>query len=143
MLIFFVFLLIIGLSLILNSIFYPIPISDTGNVRYSSIPFMTLTLILVNALVFIFFQAFDYYQGINMINAGDMDGVHRLYHYVQTVWTYGYRGIFLRDGLSIGAFSTFTSMFMHGDFDHLFYNMIFLWTFGRRVEDACGPWRFL
>jgi membrane associated rhomboid family serine protease len=21
--------------------------------------------------------------------------------------------------------------------------MIFLWSFGRRVEDACGPWRFL
>ncbi|MBC7870093.1 MAG: rhomboid family intramembrane serine protease, partial [Chitinophagaceae bacterium] len=22
-------------------------------------------------------------------------------------------------------------------------NMIFLWAFGRRLEDACGPWRFL
>ena len=21
--------------------------------------------------------------------------------------------------------------------------MIYLWAFGRRVEDACGPWRYL
>ena len=49
----------------------------------------------------------------------------------------------MREGLSIGAFSTFTSMFMHVDFWHLFGNMIYLWTFGRRVEDACGSWRYL
>jgi len=45
--------------------------------------------------------------------------------------------------LTVGAFTNFTSMFMHGDFNHLVSNMIFLWAFGRRVEDACGPWRFL
>ncbi len=49
----------------------------------------------------------------------------------------------MREGLSIGAFVTFTSMFMHADFWHLFGNMIYLWTFGRRVEDACGAWRYL
>ncbi|CAG1000653.1 partial Rhomboid protease GluP, partial [Anaerolineales bacterium] len=26
---------------------------------------------------------------------------------------------------------------------HLLGNMLFLWVFGRRVEDACGPWRYL
>ena len=39
--------------------------------------------------------------------------------------------------------STFTSMFMHSDMWHLLGNMIFLWAFGRRVEDACGSWRFM
>jgi membrane associated rhomboid family serine protease len=143
MLIFFIFLLEIAIILFIGALLYPLPISDTGNVRYSSIPLMTFILITVNSLAFIFFQAFDLYQGLNLLEAGDFDGVHRIYHYVQTVWTYGFRGIFLREGLSIGAFSTFTSMFMHADFWHLFGNMIFLWTFGRRVEDACGPWRFL
>ena len=56
---------------------------------------------------------------------------------------YGFRSVFLREGVGIGAFSSFTSMFMHADFWHLFFNMLYLWTFGRRVEDACGPWRFL
>jgi membrane associated rhomboid family serine protease len=42
-----------------------------------------------------------------------------------------------------GILSSFTSMFMHGNFAHLFSNMWALWVFGRRVEDACGAWRFL
>jgi len=143
MLIFFLFLIEIVATLFIGALLYPLPVSDTGNVRYSSIPFMTMLLILINSLVFMLFQAFDLYQGANLADAGDITGIYRIYHYVETVWTYGYRGIFLREGLSIGAFSTFTSMFMHADFWHLLGNMIFLWTFGRRVEDACGAWRFL
>jgi len=143
MLIFILFLIDIVIILFLGALLYPLPFNDNGSVRYSTIPFMTFTLILVNGLVFIFFQAFDLYQGINMLEAGNIQGVQRVYSYVQTTWTYGYRSIFLREGLSIGAFTTFTSMFMHADFWHILGNMIFLWTFGRRVEDACGPWRFL
>lgn len=39
--------------------------------------------------------------------------------------------------------SNITSMFLHGGLMHLVGNMLALWVFGRRVEDACGPWRFL
>jgi membrane associated rhomboid family serine protease len=42
-----------------------------------------------------------------------------------------------------GILSNFSAMFMHGDFFHLLGNMGALWVFGRRVEDACGAWRFL
>jgi membrane associated rhomboid family serine protease len=31
---------------------------------------------------------------------------------------------------------------MHANFAHLLSNMWALWVFGRRVEDACGAWRF-
>ena len=41
------------------------------------------------------------------------------------------------------TFGTTPTLFLHGGFGHLIGNMFFLWTFGRRVEDACGPWRFL
>ena len=37
----------------------------------------------------------------------------------------------------------FTSMFLHGGFLHLFANMMFLAVFGPPVEQAVGPWRFM
>jgi len=36
-----------------------------------------------------------------------------------------------------------TSMFMHGGWDHIVGNMLFLWVFGNNVEDALGRGRFL
>src|SRR3954466_5191424 len=39
--------------------------------------------------------------------------------------------------------STFTSMFMHGSWEHILGNMLFLWIFGNNVEDALGRVRFL
>jgi membrane associated rhomboid family serine protease len=33
----------------------------------------------------------------------------------------------------------FTAMFMHASFLHIAGNMLFLWVFGRRVEDRLGP----
>jgi membrane associated rhomboid family serine protease len=37
----------------------------------------------------------------------------------------------------------FTSMFMHGGFQHVGGNMLYLWIFGNNVEDAMGHTRFL
>lgn len=42
-----------------------------------------------------------------------------------------------------GALTAVTHMFLHGGLFHLISNMLALWVFGRRVEDVCGPWRFL
>jgi rhomboid family protein len=39
--------------------------------------------------------------------------------------------------------STFTSMFLHGNWTHILGNMLFLWIFGNNVEDALGRVRFL
>jgi membrane associated rhomboid family serine protease len=36
----------------------------------------------------------------------------------------------------------FTSMFMHGGWEHIIGNMIFLWAFGPEVEDAMGPVKY-
>ncbi len=36
-----------------------------------------------------------------------------------------------------------TYMFLHGDFGHLFGNMIFLWVFGDDIEETLGRARFL
>ncbi len=37
----------------------------------------------------------------------------------------------------------FTYMFMHGNLEHIFFNMFALWMFGRIVEGTLGPKRFL
>lgn len=137
----FLFLLDIALVLFINSFFLPMPLNDMGTVRYRSIPYMTILLILINSLVFMIWQGVNLYQGAQAFEASGSTTL--LNNYVQQIWTYGYRTTYLREGLSIGAFVTFTSMFMHSDMWHLLGNMIFLWAFGRRLEDACGPWRYL
>jgi membrane associated rhomboid family serine protease len=38
--------------------------------------------------------------------------------------------------------NTFSSMFMHGSWEHIIGNMLFLWIFGNNVEDALGKVRF-
>ena len=34
-------------------------------------------------------------------------------------------------------------MFMHGSWMHIIGNMIYLWAFGREIEDAMGSLKFL
>lgn len=37
----------------------------------------------------------------------------------------------------------FTSMFMHGGWLHIIFNMLFLWIFGNNIEDSMGRLRFV
>jgi membrane associated rhomboid family serine protease len=41
------------------------------------------------------------------------------------------------------AFTIFTSMFMHGDWSHIGFNMLFLYVFGDNVEDRLGHGRYV
>ncbi len=99
-----------------------IPINDTEPSRYSVFPVMTFAIILVNTMILVLFPPYKFgwaYRFVALVPAM----------------------IFERVG---GGFLTgITSMFLHGGVFHLFGNMFALWVFGRRVEDACGSWRFL
>jgi len=44
-------------------------------------------------------------------------------------------------GFRFGA--VLTSMFMHGSWEHLISNMVFLWVFGNNIEDSMGHLRFV
>jgi membrane associated rhomboid family serine protease len=44
---------------------------------------------------------------------------------------------------NLHLFSLLTSMFLHGGWLHLLGNMLFLWVFGRNLEDLIGGGRFL
>jgi membrane associated rhomboid family serine protease len=102
-----------------------LPLNDTEPNRYSVLPWMTLTLIAINAAVLVW----EFTQPREALRL-----VFRVFGSTPSL-------IWARQGG--GVISTLTSMFLHGGIDHLLGNMLFLWVFGRRVEDACGPWRYL
>lgn len=142
-------MLVLILIFILSTVLYvffaaalvPFPINDSGTVRYNSFPWMTITLIAANVLIFIGWQAPDLFAIFSAET--ELEFAEAARAYATKTWTYGFRASYLREGASIGAFTSLTSMFMHADFTHLTGNMLYLWAFGRRVEDACGAWRFL
>jgi membrane associated rhomboid family serine protease len=63
--------------------------------------------------------------------------------YIETLYLFGSVPTFVIQQQAAGALATLTSIFMHGGIFHLAGNMLALWAFAQRVEDACGPWRFL
>lgn len=101
-----------------------IPLNDTEPNRYSFFPIMTVLLIVVNCLIF-YLEIFV---------------VHDFWPFLMK---YAVTPSLLLNAEGAGALSNVTAMFLHGGLSHLLGNMLALWVFGRRVEDACGPWRFL
>ena len=102
-----------------------LPLNDTESNRYSFFPFMTLALIAVNTFILIWELYLPEY-------------------YLRMVfWIFGFTPSLTWAREGAGMISVITSTFLHGGTFHLVSNMLFLWVFGRRVEDACGPGRFL
>ncbi|HXD08907.1 MAG TPA: rhomboid family intramembrane serine protease [Anaerolineales bacterium] len=102
-----------------------LPLNDTEPNRYSFFPIMTVLLIVVNTVMF----------GLEIfVVQGDGWDFFMKYALTPTL---------VLNVQGAGMLADVTSMFLHADPFHLFGNMLPLWVFGRRVEDACGPWRFL
>ena len=107
----------------------PLPLTD--HIRRRSFWTVTLALIIANVWVFLFELA----QG---------RGINRL------VFLYGivparYVGLHGLKNLTPGGFfvPVLVSMFLHGGWLHLLGNMLFLFVFGRSVEDRFGHLQFL
>jgi membrane associated rhomboid family serine protease len=103
------------------------PLKD--NVPTRSFPVVTLTLIAINAAVWIFYQLPDLQGSVN-----------ELAYQPCEVTSSCPPGAAIGEGWEVTWLS---SMFMHGSWLHIIGNMIFLWVFGNNVEDAMGPIRFL
>lgn len=105
-----------------------IPLSDKEPNRYSHFSSITLGIIALNILVFA-------YESALLVN--------KPFDFLGLIFLFGVvpKWLWMQQGL--GAVSVVTATFLHGDLFHLLGNMLFLWAFGRRVEDACGRWRFL
>jgi len=102
-----------------------LPLNDTEPNRYSFFPIMTVTIIIVNCIAFY----------VEMFVIGE--------NYWSFFMKYATTPRLILNAQGGGALSNVTAMFLHGGLFHLLGNMLALWVFGRRVEDACGSWRFL
>jgi membrane associated rhomboid family serine protease len=111
-----------------------IPIRD--NVPTRSTPVVTIALIVANAIVWFWElggRGVDYHVAADGYYPCTVNGPcepvvvegHQFVHHL--AWYLGF----------------LTSMFMHGGWDHIIGNMLFLWIFGNNVEDALGKLRFL
>ncbi len=55
----------------------------------------------------------------------------------------GYGALYMPQSPNFHFYQLVTYMFLHGSFQHLFFNMFALWMFGRTLEYELGPRRFL
>jgi membrane associated rhomboid family serine protease len=95
-------------------------------------PYVTLLLIAANA------ASWGLLQGAGM----DLERLEA------SVWAYGtvpceLTRACVRENPGLGWIELVTSMFMHGGWDHILGNMLFLWVFGNNIEDSMGHTRFL
>ncbi len=102
----------------------------TVRFKWATPPYVTWLLIAINVIVFLLQIA---------TATGRSDEIDQAAALVPAAFAGG--------GMSGGALpaplTLFTYMFLHGNFWHIFGNMIFLWVFGDDIEEAIGPWRFL
>jgi membrane associated rhomboid family serine protease len=98
----------------------------------STLPLITLGLILANSLVFYHQLSLNLVESQNFIfKWGAIP--YQIHH-----------GEVLREFPEIPLpLTIFSSMFLHGGILHIFGNMLYLWIFGNNVEDTLGHFRFL
>lgn len=84
-------------------------------------PTVTKNLLIINVLVFLAGYVLKGYG----VDLDDMFGLHFIL------------------ASDFRFYQLFTYMFLHGGFEHLFFNMFAVWMFGRILEQVWGPKRFL
>jgi membrane associated rhomboid family serine protease len=107
-----------------------IPFRD--NIPSRRYPIVTMAIIFVNALVFVYELS---------LPSGDLDS----FFFINGVVPAKLRHLGEAPAAVLGnvSRSVFWSMFLHGGWLHLIGNMWYLWIFGDNVEDRMGHLRFL
>ncbi len=88
---------------------------------FSLLPEAVKQLIIINVLL--------YFAKITLVSSGiDLDALLGLHYHKSSLFY---------------AHQFFSHMFMHGDLNHLFFNMFAVWMFGSAIENLWGSKRFL
>lgn len=127
------------------------PLGDDNSDRVT-FPFVNLTLILTNVLVFVLFQGmgsnYEFTMAFSTVPAEIMTG-QDIVTESRTVKVNSVDGPVqvTIPGLQKTPVTVYltllTSMFMHGGLAHLLGNMWFLWIFGDNIEQSLGRIRFV
>jgi membrane associated rhomboid family serine protease len=89
---------------------------------FQMIPPVIKNLIIINVLIFLAQETLGPVIKTNMNNLFALHDVHSIYFRPHQLITY---------------------LFLHGGWDHIFFNMFALWMFGAILENYWGPKRFL
>jgi membrane associated rhomboid family serine protease len=98
------------------------PIGD-DNHGSRGLPIVTLSLIVINVLVFFYQSTLDLEQ------------------LQEFIFRFGTIPLEIERGDDL--YTLLTSMFVHGGFAHIFGNMLFLWIFGDNIEQRFGSFLYL
>ena len=111
-----------------------IPLHDHNRLEHVPFPYVNLTIIALNVVIFFLFQG-----------AGETDavGASSLSFGLIPVVLFDIRDLAPHLQVLPDWMSLVTYAFLHGGFMHLIGNMLFLWVFGDNVEDAMGHVRYL
>lgn len=126
-----------------------IPIGDDNSDRTRT-PIINYALILINIIVFIFYQKMgantDFTMGYSAVPAEILSGkdfITKAQQYKDEITG----DIFTIPGLAVSPFPVWitlvTSMFMHGGWAHLGGNLLYLLVFGDNLENKMGHGRYL
>jgi membrane associated rhomboid family serine protease len=113
-----------------------IPLKDDNPTR--RFPVVTTLLIAVNIFVFLY-QLFSP-QGLQY-HVFSMGAIPWELTHFQTLPP-GFNPWIVQVERLSPPMTLFISMFMHGGFIHLLFNMLYLWIFGNNIEDFLGHFRF-
>ena len=106
-----------------------IPLRDS--VRSGRTPYVNISLILINILVFFQQLAIEPYQ------------LNQIYYSYGVIPAEVLNVFFTGSPLLPVIIPFITSIFIHGGWWHLIGNMLFLWIFGDNIEDRLGRVRYL
>jgi membrane associated rhomboid family serine protease len=125
-----------------------IPLKD--NIPTEGVPVLTISLIVMNVLMFLFFQ--DPQLSLSGASVDEQNVIdygaipYEITHPGEQCETPGAPAE-LACSEGGGGPSTWvtllTSMFMHGGLLHIAGNMLFLWIFGNNIEEAMGRIKFI
>jgi len=100
-----------------------IPLKDDVPRERVRFPFFLVLLLVSNILVFIYEMSLSSHSLNRLIN------------------NYGTIPLFITRGENLHTL--FSALFLHGGFDHILGNMLYLWIFGDNVEDVLGHFWFI
>jgi membrane associated rhomboid family serine protease len=113
-----------------------IPLHDANALKHIRIQYVTLGLILVNVLIWLFLTSPIH------VSEDAMRAAVYSYGFIPVIAS-GEQTLPLELQRIPPLASYVTYAFLHGDFMHMAGNMLFVWVFGDNVEDAMGHLRFL